>query len=342
MAKYYSSTFGKISGKHGNAVAVIRKDGTTYLRLHVPASNPRTDKQQAHRAKFALSSRSLVPFNPIFKDTIGVTNGISTARSHTFNNAIVGEYPNFYVDYEKLMFSFGPLQKLHSASHTRKDGVVTINWECNEMYNCKKDDSVSLVVFNKESNQAIHIKDVGHRCDEIVSIDVCDEWASCDLLIWAYVMSGDKISDSQFVPYSHTQCHSSNEPLISSNIDSQTPLGHNRDIKTTHAQNITIDNINTALHLWAGQAINCLINMLYCLLNFFTQVAMPYSICGECKCLDLRGVGGIGCRRVIGVDRALVSSLKRYNSTCSEAILGKFQYIFSPYYIPIMSSKLQI
>ena len=90
MAKYYSSTFGKISGKHGTAVAVIRKDGSTYLRLHVPSSNPRTEKQQAHRAKFALTSKSLVPFNPIFKQTIGITNGISSARSYAFKNSIVG------------------------------------------------------------------------------------------------------------------------------------------------------------------------------------------------------------------------------------------------------------
>ena len=199
MAKFYSSTFGAISGKHGNAVAVTRKDGTTYIRIYTKPSNPKTDKQQAHRAKFALSSKALVPFNPIFKDTIGITNGISTARSYAFKNAIVGEYPNLSVDYEKLIFSFGPLAKLHNASATSNKGIVTINWDFQKMYNCTSDDRVSLVVFNKERNQAIHIKDVALRSEKISKIDIQDAWADSELYFWAYVTSGDKISDSVFV-----------------------------------------------------------------------------------------------------------------------------------------------
>ena len=199
MAKYYSSTFGKISGKHGNAVAVIRQDGSTYLRIYKKPSNPRTDKQQAHRAKFALSSRALVPFNPIFKTTIGVTNGISTARSYAFRNAIEGEYPSLSMNYEKLMFSFGPIERLHNTSFGINEGVVSLCWDFQKMYNCNANDSVSLVVFNKGDNQAVHIEDVALRSDKTVDIDIRDSWAGADLYLWAYVTSGDKISDSVFV-----------------------------------------------------------------------------------------------------------------------------------------------
>ena len=199
MAKYYSSTFGKISGKHGSAVAVTRKDGTTYIRIYAKSSNPRTEKQQAHRAKFALSSKALVPFNPIFKARIGVTNGISIARSHAFKNAIVGEYPNYSMDYEKLMFSFGPLEKLHNTSVTVNEGVATLNWDFEEMYNCNADDRVSIVIFNKDANRALNIDDVALRYDKQAKIDIHDSWADSDLYFWAYVMNGDKISDSVFV-----------------------------------------------------------------------------------------------------------------------------------------------
>lgn len=191
--------YGKISGKHGTAVAVIMKNGTTYLREYVKPSNPRTDKQQAHRAKFALSSKALVPFNPIFKETIGITNGISIARSHAFNNAIVGEYPSFSVDYENLMFSFGTLEKLQSTSFAINEGVMTIKWSFNKMYNCHSDDSVNLVLFNKDTNQAIHIKDVASRLDKEVKIDIPEVWHEADLYMWAYVTHGDEISDSVFV-----------------------------------------------------------------------------------------------------------------------------------------------
>ena len=199
MAKYYSSTFGKISGRHGNAVAVVRKDGSTYLRLYAKAGNPRTDKQQAHRAKFALTSRSLAPFNPIFKKTIGITNGISIARSYAFKNAIVGEYPNLSVDYSKLMFSFGTLEKLHNATIAINEAIMTVSWDFKKMYNCHGNDRVSIVVFNKETNQSLHIEDVAMRSDRATKVQVNDSWANDDLCVWAYATQGDKRSDSVFV-----------------------------------------------------------------------------------------------------------------------------------------------
>lgn len=199
MAKYYSSTFGAISGKHGSAVAVLRKDGTTYLRLYVKSSNPRTDKQQAHRAKFALSSKALVPFNPIFKKTIGVTNGISTARSHAFKNAIVGEYPNFSVDYEKIMFSFGSLENIQCPSVSVNDGVMSVKWQFDNILDSLGEDSVSFVFYNKDTNQAVHLEDVATRADMEAKIEVHEAWAESDLLLWVYVTSGDEISNSVFV-----------------------------------------------------------------------------------------------------------------------------------------------
>ena len=199
MAKIHSSIFGSISGKHGSAVAVTRKDGISYIRMHVIPHNPRTDKQQAHRSKIGLVSKSLAPFNPIFKHTMGSTNGISMARSHAFKNAIVDEYPNFSIDYKKLMFSFGTLQKLQNATSSFHNGIVSINWDFKKMYNCHGNDSVSLVVFNKGTNQALHIEDIALRKKRQAKIDIHKSWVDDELYFWAYVRSGDKVSDSVFV-----------------------------------------------------------------------------------------------------------------------------------------------
>ena len=237
MAKYYSSTFGQISGKHGSAVAVTRKDGTTYIRIYAKPSNPRTEKQQAHRAKFALSSKALVPFNPIFKARIGVTNGISIARSYAFKNAIVGEYPNYSMDYEKLMFSFGALEKLHNASVAINEGVATLSWDFDNMYNCNADDRVNIVIFNKDANQALNIDDVALRSDKQTKIDIHDSWSGSDLYFWAYVMNGDKISDSVFV----TTCVE--EDMIDTpddiNDNKEDVIAHQNDIKASSKTSIS-------------------------------------------------------------------------------------------------------
>ena len=252
MAKYYSSTFGKISGKHGNAVAVIMKDGSTYLRKYTKPSNPRTDKQQAHRAKFALSSKALAPFNPIFKETIGATSGISIARSHAFKNAIVGEYPNISIDYKKLMFSFGTLEKLQNATYSLNSGIISINWDFKKKHNCHGNDSVSLVVFNKNNNQALHIKDIAIRKKKHTKIDIHESWTNGELYLWAYVKQGNNISDSIFV-----------DDVYHNNSN-----GNCNAVLGTHDNNIkgTMPNI-------INQAIMAFILMLYNLLGLFRQVA---------------------------------------------------------------------
>lgn len=210
MAIFHSSTFGSISGKHGSAVAVTRKDGISYIRAYSKPHNPRTEKQQAHRAKFALSSKALVPFNPIFKETIGITNGISTARSYAFKNAIVGEHPNLMIDYKKIMFSFGTLEKLHGASFAQNEDIVSIKWNFNKALNCHADDKVNIIVYNKNTNQSLHIKSIAKRSDKKANVEIDESWTDNDLHIWAYMRNEDKISDSVHVdtmednsPYTH-------------------------------------------------------------------------------------------------------------------------------------------
>ena len=77
MATFKSLTFGKISGKYGDALATQSKaTGKNYLRVASEPTNPRTDKQVAHRAKFGFINSVLVPFYPVFKENFGGHMGI--------------------------------------------------------------------------------------------------------------------------------------------------------------------------------------------------------------------------------------------------------------------------
>ena len=232
MAKIHSSIFGSISGKHGSAVAVTRRDGISYIRMHVIPHNPRTDKQQAHRSKIGLVSKSLAPFNPIFKHTMGATNGISIARSHAFKHAIVNEYPKFSIDYKKLMFSFGTLHKLQNATTSFHNGVVSLNWDFKKMYNCHGNDSVSIVVFNKDTNQVLHIEDIALRKKKQAKIDIHKSWVNDELYFWAYVRNGKKISDSVAVGANQHSPNITNQH--SPNIANQ----HSFNIANQHSPNI--------------------------------------------------------------------------------------------------------
>ena len=333
MAKFYSSTFGAISGKHGNAVAVTRKDGTTYIRMYAKPSNPRTDKQQAHRAKFALSSRALVPFNPIFKDTIGVTNGISTARSHTFKNAIVGEYPNFSIDYEKLMFSFGPLVKLHNSSAKSNGDGVSINWDFDKMYNCHGDDSVNLVVFNKDSNQALHIKDVALRSDKLTNINIQDSWADSELHFWAYMTNGDKISDSVFVG----KCRPSDIIQDSLEVDIIQDCDTQMDKDEPDSSLKKVKSDYNFAQFNTHEAIISIIMMVYNLLGLLKQSVVGSNIKDYVKVLECRLFSVVEYMDNIDKEREFNLGLKSDRSSIFEVLYGKFQHTFTPIPIPIMS-----
>ena len=332
MAKYYSSTFGKISGKHGSAVAVTRKDGVTYLRIHVKSSNPRTEKQQAHRAKFALSSKALVPFNPIFKARIGVTNGISIARSHAFKNAIVGEYPNYSMDYEKLMFSFGSLEKLHNASVAINEGVATLNWEFEEMYNCYADDRVSIVIFNKDANQALNIDDVAMRSDKQTKIDIHESWADSDLYFWAYVMNGDKISDSVFVAKCVEEYMIDTPDDINDNKEDE--ILYQNDIKAsskTAVSSCTPDSCKGEIKLTSGYIAT--------MIQSFIK-ALMYNVLGLLVYIENSDNTDkrIDHRHTLGRIPKYASTLKNIQCSIFEGLYGKYQKVYTSMLNPIVSS----
>lgn len=322
MAKYYSSTFGKISGKHGTAVAVLRKDGSTYLRIYKKPSNPRTDKQQAHRAKFALTSKSLVPFNPIFKKTLGITNGISTARSYAFKNTIVGEYPSLSMDYKKLMFSFGSLEKLQSPSVAFNDGVINLNWDYKKMCNCNADDSVSIVAFNKDDNQVIHIEDIACRSDKDSKIIIPDSWTKSELYLWAYVTSDDKKSDSVFVGRSSDKIMSRsfiNEGVYSSQQDDSNTVDNKA---LTCEQNGSCDHITSNMHLSSFEVIANFIMILLNIISTFRQALVGSTIKNSAKAMIISMYNIAEHININNAIRRLV-----------EAFWGKYTNISTPLFI---------
>ena len=75
MAKYLSTTFGKISGKHGTAVAAV-VNGESVLKIFTPPSDRKTTGQLAQRSKFALVFSALNPLRNIITVGFGKSGDI--------------------------------------------------------------------------------------------------------------------------------------------------------------------------------------------------------------------------------------------------------------------------
>lgn len=76
-------------------------------------SNPRTEAQIDQRAKFTAALKFLQPMTPFIR--IGYKNlavkmtAFNAAMSFTLNNALIGSYPEYSIDYAKVLVSRGSL-----------------------------------------------------------------------------------------------------------------------------------------------------------------------------------------------------------------------------------------
>lgn len=203
MATFKSTTFGKISGKYGDALATQSKaTGKNYLRVASTPSNPRTEKQVAHRAKFGFINSVLTPFYPIFKVNFGGNMGIRHGVSLAYNNAITGTFPDFAIDLTKLVFAEGSIYPTEITS-LQKDAAtkVTINWDNTILAGSNAGDLINLVFYNENSNQALLVNTAIQRSEATASIELPAIWTGATIHCWLYfsAATGTTQSNSQYV-----------------------------------------------------------------------------------------------------------------------------------------------
>lgn len=198
MAQFKSTTFGKISGKYGEALATKSKTtGKNYLRVASVPSNPRTDKQVAHRGKFGYINRVMRSFYPVFKTTFGGNVGIRLGINKAFKDAVHGEFPDFQLDYSKLLFTEGGLYQSNLVTAAKSEGnSVTIDWDYSDMAGNNPDDLVNIIIFNEVADQAILKQAIGERELATITVELPAIWAGGKIHFWMYFTSPDGATNS--------------------------------------------------------------------------------------------------------------------------------------------------
>jgi len=201
MARFISTTFGKISGRHGNAVAVTTKDGRCFLRVYTKPKDPTTPKQLAHQAKFGLVSKELSCLGTIFKITFNDKRGKNKAVSLAYKNCIVGEYPNFTLDYSKMIFTVGNLDITGRVTATVSGGTtIKLEWESSVFSHSNPNDTLNLVFFNESSKKGLLKHNLAERTMGSVFLEMPAIWAGAQIHCWLYFTSQGGInSPSQYV-----------------------------------------------------------------------------------------------------------------------------------------------
>lgn len=202
MAKFKSSTFGKISGKHGDVVAVTMKDGTTYFRTYIIPPNPNTVKQQSQRGKFGFVVKELNCMRKLFTVTFGGQYGINRAVSLAMKTCVSGEFPDFRIDFSRLQIAVGNLPVPEFLSLEKlSTNSLKLNWSYNELKFENPDDTISVVLFNEVKKQIIHLQNIAFRRDKDVLISVPELILNTEVYMWMYISSekNNLFSESRFL-----------------------------------------------------------------------------------------------------------------------------------------------
>lgn len=201
MAKFQSTTFGSISGRHGTAVGVTR-GGKSILRVYTKPTNPRTEAQQVVRARFAYTTQLLTPFRPVLSITLGRGNtGYSKAFRIAYHNAVVFDDTRLSPNWAGLVLSQGNLMAPIAARLTFPETTIAkIDWDTDVYTNGSPDDNVSVVLYNQNTRALIHINAAGIRSDGTFTFDLPTGWNEDNLRSWLYMYNNNsRFSDSIFL-----------------------------------------------------------------------------------------------------------------------------------------------
>lgn len=186
---------GVITGKIGPVSIYETKYGTQVVRTYTKPRDPKTPKQLAHRMKFGLVNKGLSPLNEIIKR--GFKGNSRTYRRQVgkaYHEAIIGEYPNFKLDYSKIKIAEGELQPLKEfiVNTNNKTGLVSFKWNRDidpKLKTGNNRDKVNIVCLNEKEKVAIQYNNYGRRSIGEATIELPVGWQTDDTHFWAYLTS---------------------------------------------------------------------------------------------------------------------------------------------------------
>ncbi len=196
MARIKDGIFGGFSGKIGNVVGCKGKTGFYMRSCPVHVSNPRTERQQAHRDKFAQAiqfARTLTPFLHIsYREFAGMGQPFHAAVSSILRNAVIETATGYTIDFSKALVSRGSLTAVRQVEVTWINDKASYTWADNSGDgNAAPNDVTLLVVFNKTRWMAVYSDAAARRCDEKVELDIPTTWSGDFLVPYLGFRSAD-------------------------------------------------------------------------------------------------------------------------------------------------------
>lgn len=215
MARMKSGPFGPFIGKMGGLVGYMRRGQQVTRALPHPTTAPPSLKQLISRKQFSMAMQFVSPikdfvsysFHPETKGTPKIPQNAAT--SYFRKLAIQGEYPDYWIDFSKVMMSKGSLPVPVNASATLSGNLLTFKWGvAQETVSTRNEDQMMLLAYLPDTKNAFFMvggvgKSVGEAVLELIPGLPDGSGKGKDTVVETYIayISNDRqqVSDSVYV-----------------------------------------------------------------------------------------------------------------------------------------------
>lgn len=198
MGTINKGILGGFSGKVGNIVGG-RWKGIDYMRsLGSRRTMTPTDKQKEQQMKFALIARFLQPLANLlaksFRNYAIKMTGMNSAMSYNLKNAVIGAYPDFLIDYSKILVSRGDMPNvMNPVAESLTPGKVNFSWLNNGGAGKALDnDKAILVAYCPALQQCVYTDSGPDRSTEVALLDLTS-FSGLEIQTWIGFISENEM-----------------------------------------------------------------------------------------------------------------------------------------------------
>lgn len=201
---------GILSGFSGTLGTMV---GAKWRGLDVVRSRPRKSKRKAStaqlevRARFATTSHFLAQIKSLLADYFGSPLGSKSRFNQAFTyhrlEALTGTYPNYQIDYPKVIVTKGELLGVDQTGLSAVPGaVLRFTWQDNSgLGQAKATDGLLVVVYNPARDVFAYRTQAAPRAAGVFLYALPPEWVGDTLHSWISMVSasGEVCANSQYL-----------------------------------------------------------------------------------------------------------------------------------------------
>jgi hypothetical protein len=205
---------GGVSGKIGTVIGGTWK-GIDYLRARPNSvANPNSEKQQNQRSKFSTVLNFLKPLTKFlsvgFRNYATGMTAFNVAMSYNVKNAVIGDFPDFSIDYQAALLSKGnltgalnPTVSIANLKGTVANSTdIEFDWTDNSgIGSAKATDLAMLVAYFENEGEAVYQMTSIPRSDLSAILSIPSLYLNSTAQCWIAFQAADskEISNSQYV-----------------------------------------------------------------------------------------------------------------------------------------------